>query len=223
MLIRGALPEQIEQALSDTNAHYDTTLRFGDHYQNNGLRPKGKGWNLVLRLREPGVFSRRALSGRCSCSASHTWWGATRCPSGIHNARRLSCVCWHGHREFMRALFALAPDARITTGIITYKGSEDFERTHNETGYRNIGSQMAPVAGREACDCYDDGDGSIHMRDERYPNAPMSVFHSSYEPDDTYGDDEACGAANAAMANALAVGAEISKARREARKAARSC
>lgn len=42
-------------------------------------------------------------------------------------------VCWHGHRDFMRALFKLAPDAIISTTLATYRGREDFERSHGAT------------------------------------------------------------------------------------------
>ena len=47
--------------------------------------------------------------------------------------RRVNAVCWHGHREFMRAAFRVNPDARIKTALADYRGSDDFERTHRET------------------------------------------------------------------------------------------
>lgn len=44
-------------------------------------------------------------------------------------------VCWHGHRDFLRALLTLAPDAEIRTGLATYRGREHFERTYEGTKY----------------------------------------------------------------------------------------
>lgn len=179
MLVRGATAPQIEEARLTVNAEHASKLRFGGswHY-GDGIRPCGKGWRFVLRA-EVGVFSRRRPYVRCE-HLRHGPIGATACNYGCRPSRMAS-VCWHGHREFMRALFALAPDARIITGIVTYKGSADFEATHDDTGYQNIGMQCEPVAYREACDCID----------------------SEARADNTYGADEANGAQCAAMTNAL--------------------
>ncbi len=190
MLVRGATHEQLRDTLALINAEHGASLRFGQSSWNHdsGLRPSGRGWRFVLRT-DVGVFSRRRPYLRCR-HLRHAPFGATTCAHGCRPPRMAS-VCWHGHQAFMRALFALAPDARFVTGVITYKGAADFEREHDETGWRNIGMQCAPIAHREACDCEE--------RDE--------------SPTDTYGADEAHGAANRAMAAALAMGAEISRQR----------
>ena len=64
--------------------------------------------------------------------------------------RRLSALCWHGHRDFMRALFARCPDARLKTALADYRGAEDFEKTYRST-YGN-GNQYNLAYG-QACTC----------------------------------------------------------------------
>jgi hypothetical protein len=103
------------------------------------------------------------------------------------NGRRVHAVCWHGFRDFFRAVYLREPNARFATAYDTWKGSEDFEARFLETGYRNIGSQMCPVSAAEACRCPESG----------------TVGRSPVEAYDTYGSDEADGAACRAMANAL--------------------
>lgn len=72
--------------------------------------------------------------------------------------RRVAAVCWHGHRDFFRALFALAPravvsvSARMNGEPVVYT-AENFETTFHETGDRNIGSMFEPCAFRDACIC----------------------------------------------------------------------
>lgn len=53
-----------------------------------------------------------------------------RTKSGTYYA---NACCWHGHRDFLRAFFRLLPLATVTTTHITYKGLDDFERTHRDT------------------------------------------------------------------------------------------
>lgn len=67
--------------------------------------------------------------------------------------RTVNAVCWHGHRDFMRVLFKLLPDLLLVTGLAHYHGKNGFEETFESTGYRNIGSQFAPMQYREACTC----------------------------------------------------------------------
>jgi hypothetical protein len=82
--------------------------------------------------------------------------------SPFQTRRMPHCVCWHGHRDFMRAVFAIEPGARITTGLrgsIDYQGSEDFEQKYQDTAWLNIGAPIAPVAMCEACSCPESGEG----------------------------------------------------------------
>lgn len=95
-------------------------------------RPVGRRHQFVLRL-----------------NSSHAWQRYS------HTGRRVAAVCWHGHRDFFRALFLLAPLAVVTTcrnGKTRYD-SETFEDVFPETGNGNIGSMFEPCAYRDACKC----------------------------------------------------------------------
>lgn len=65
--------------------------------------------------------------------------------------RRVNAVCWHGHREFFRALFALAPEAVVSTALARYT-AENFESAYPSTD-RNIGPMVASMFHSEACSC----------------------------------------------------------------------
>jgi hypothetical protein len=82
------------------------------------LRQDGKGMRFTLKTEGyPPRWGRR--SGRANKDGS---------------LRRIpGAVCWHGHRAFMRAVFELAPEARIQTGLADYRGKEHFEATHGAT------------------------------------------------------------------------------------------
>jgi hypothetical protein len=73
--------------------------------------------------------------------------------SARHDGRRVAAVCWHGHRDFLRALFRLCPDAVVRTAIAVYRGAEGFEETFPATAHRNIGSAYMPCTMAEACLC----------------------------------------------------------------------
>ena len=66
---------------------------------------------------------------------------------------RVSAVCWHGFRDFFRAVYRREPGAVFRTSVDTWHGSEDFESRYRESGHRNIGSQAAPVTMASACRC----------------------------------------------------------------------
>lgn len=42
-------------------------------------------------------------------------------------------VCWHGHRDFLRAFYRRVPDAKIRTAFITYLGASHFEASYEST------------------------------------------------------------------------------------------
>jgi len=67
--------------------------------------------------------------------------------------RRVHAVCWHGHRDFFRAVYDREPEAIFRTVLTTYKGWADFESHYSATGSRNIGPPIAPVPVSEACRC----------------------------------------------------------------------
>src|SRR5262245_55222447 len=88
---------------------------------------RGRRVRFVIRARSSKAFgARRSWTGRRSVAAS-----------------------WEAHRDCMRALFRLDPQARLLTGMATYKGATGFEQTHPSTQFRNIGSQMQPAYMRE--------------------------------------------------------------------------
>jgi len=79
-----------------------------------------------------------------------------RCSTSRGSRRKLAAVCWHGHRDFMRALFRRSPEMRLKTALADYRGSDDFERTYlgtdggNATG--GLGNYYHLPYG-EACNC----------------------------------------------------------------------
>ncbi|GAA3751156.1 hypothetical protein [Micromonospora maritima] len=63
-----------------------------------------------------------------------------------YNGRRLNAVCWHGHREWMRAIYKAHPDAVIRTALATYRGAKHFEDTHEDTIREGL-------SGSQTCTC----------------------------------------------------------------------
>ena len=67
-------------------------------------------------------------------------YGARKSWSGRH----IKAASWEAHRDFMAAIFARDPNARLQTGMAVYRGYHGFMREYPATGDRNIGSQMCP-------------------------------------------------------------------------------
>lgn len=67
--------------------------------------------------------------------------------------RHINAVCWHGFRDFMRECYLIDADAIIATGIMRYTSAANFEDTHEDTAYTNIGSQVHPMSMGDACHC----------------------------------------------------------------------
>jgi len=80
-----------------------------------------------------------------------------RISASTYNDRRVYAVCWHGFRDYFRAVYALAPDAVFNTAFDRWKGSQDFEERYRSSGHRNVGSQMAPRCAAEVCACPESG------------------------------------------------------------------
>lgn len=76
---------------------------------------------------------------------------------GVSTGYRVNAVCWHGFRDFFRACFRQAPEAKFKTAMETWDGSEDFEAHYVESGYKNVGSMMFPRAAAEVCRCPESG------------------------------------------------------------------
>jgi hypothetical protein len=103
-----------------------------------GIVPDGRALRFRLAVntaerREDGTLPYQRVS-------QSTWQGQ----------RRVAAVCWHGHRDFMRALFASCPDARLKTALADYRGADDFEAKYLDT----FGTGNAyNVAYGQACVC----------------------------------------------------------------------
>jgi hypothetical protein len=77
--------------------------------------------------------------------------------SYMRDDRRVFAVCWHGFRDFFRAVYRVTPDAIFRTAMDTWRGSADFEARFPESGHKNIGAPIAPIAAAEACRCPSSG------------------------------------------------------------------
>lgn len=71
--------------------------------------------------------------------------------------RRVHAVCWHGFRDFFRAVFRREPEARFYTALDTWRGSADFEARFRASGFRNVGPPIAPGSVASACRCPEAG------------------------------------------------------------------
>ena len=90
--------------------------------------------------------------------------------------RAVGSACWHGYRDFFRALYRQwlhdhsGTGPQVTSGLdaethrpIKYTGPRSFEATHAKTGLRNIGSMADPLTYRDACHCESTGQQSGSM------------------------------------------------------------
>jgi hypothetical protein len=91
---------------------------------------RGKGYRVRLKLAHTKQYQRLGFTGR-----------------------RIAAVCWHGHRAYFEALYRRAPLATVSTAQAVYHNAADFDATHDDTGYKNIGSQVDPLSYRAACLC----------------------------------------------------------------------
>ena len=66
---------------------------------------------------------------------------------------KVSAICWHGFRDFMKAMYKLDHNLRFVTAKATYKNKDDFYIKFPDTAYKNIGSQMNPINFGDACLC----------------------------------------------------------------------
>lgn len=69
------------------------------------------------------------------------------------SGRQMVSACWHAHRDVMRKIFDKHPNARLISAFATYDGADDFVRSFERTGSRNVGSMVEPRYYREMCEC----------------------------------------------------------------------
>ena len=66
-------------------------------------------------------------------------------------------VCWHGHRDFMRALFVVEINGRVQTAMADYRGRRDFEDSYRDVlDYSNEYRGNGYVDSYTACVCEED-------------------------------------------------------------------
>lgn len=87
---------------------------WGD-WRGTGIYREGRAYRFRLKLRD------RREDGRLKFQKLG------------YQERKTSAVCWHGHREFLTALFRRFPDARVKTALADYYGRDDFHRTFRAT------------------------------------------------------------------------------------------
>ncbi len=117
----------------------------------------GTSWRVKVNLRVPPEAytpSGRRKTGKNEVKVRYQRLSA----SSFSPNRRVNAVCWHGFRDFFRAVYAIEPEAIFRTAIAKYEGSDAFECTFPLTAHKNIGSRFRPVAADEACECWEDGE-----------------------------------------------------------------
>jgi hypothetical protein len=132
MRIKGISEQDLRAAVKTAGAEfYDNNLTFNRHPEKDG------NWlHFTLRVHD----SKGPGAGR---SASH-----------FNRGRRLISACWHAHRDVMRAIFKLAPDALLITALARYEGTDGFEHEFPMTGTQNVGPPIDPIARQDCCECY---------------------------------------------------------------------
>ena len=76
---------------------------------------------------------------------------------GPVNNRRIHAVCWHGHLAFFRALYALAPRAKVRTTMASYDSLAALEAKKDRSYQRPITTAyFGPVLYGWACACESD-------------------------------------------------------------------
>jgi len=93
-----------------------------------------------LCVKDDRAVSAHAARFRLGAKDSRKY-GARRSWSGRHTPN----ASWEAHRDVLREIFRLIPDAVIETRMATYKGADGFEATFPATASINIGSQMRPA------------------------------------------------------------------------------
>ena len=71
----------------------------------------------------------------------------------LNRYNKVNSVCWHGFRDFIKAVYELNENFRFVTATTTYKNKDHFLETYPATGNKNIGSIFQPMYFQEACLC----------------------------------------------------------------------
>lgn len=78
---------------------------------------------------------------RFTLETRDAWKHGSRTSASGRHMRKAS---WEAHRDVLKALFELDPEATIRTALATYRGKADFEHQFPATAHKNVGSIMEP-------------------------------------------------------------------------------
>ena len=128
------------------------------------LRTSGKGVAFQLKTGEPNeqrIDWRGKLrwSPRYQRLSQRTDRSTARETEGIEYQKVVpGAVCWHGHRDFLKAFYRLVPDAKIRTAFITYQNAGHFEANYESTWDGAPDKARGSYAGyakpyQDACTC----------------------------------------------------------------------
>lgn len=148
MKVAGATLQEIERAADETGVRL------------YNLRESGHGYAFTLKTGEPDErridwrgrlvwrprYQRVSRREQQSTARGHEGKWFSRAVPGA--------VCWHGHRDFFRALYRLAPKAIVRTAMAVYRNADNFEDQFEATRYAGgdrMGFHMTPYA--DACTC----------------------------------------------------------------------
>jgi hypothetical protein len=99
-----------------------------------------------------GRTDRRAFAFKLDAVTSKSRYARRSSPSfDGRPGRRLTSLCYHGWRDFIRALFA-AGATRVQTTKGDWRNVADFDESLHALASLNIGSMMYPFSYIEACE-----------------------------------------------------------------------
>lgn len=146
MQFRKVTVAQLEAAIQQANQDHGYSLELSF--------TSGRDGN--FRARIVPTSAREIVNGRDTGELAP---GARYSPNPFaENPRRVKAACWHAFRDVLSALFEMAPDAIVRSGLgregaIVYNGKAEFEATYPATRYRNVGSEMYPQQFGSLCAC----------------------------------------------------------------------
>ena len=113
--------------------------------------------------------------------------------SFFRQGRRVHAVCWHGHRDFFRAVFAQEPHAVFVTALARYD-APTFEDVFPKTAWIPYGPLIAGGFQHacEACDCPESGT-AVPSRDEEATMTNPNPYFST-QSDEAKAEAEAVSA-----------------------------